>query len=283
MKLGGGQSNSDYSAELQSMTVSELKELARELGVSGSVSLRKSDLIKKILNSNGKNVDKSDSHRTDWLEVQEAGLYWLGLTWNVTDKLQKRAASSLGREWHRAEKVLRVYRVDWDDSGPQAREHYRDEPLPQDAKNWFIQIDGRSSGWKVELGYLAPGGKFFSLLHSANLHVDTSPQRQLTSQATTANQESLAVRSDLGKSLSLNIEGDITIKGKTTPGAATTIDDVAVNVHEKTGMFHWRAPIQNGRVVIPIVTENGSQRIRAIFSMESNVHYLDPEKTNLDS
>ena len=270
-------------ADLKLMTVSELKELAAELQLDSTSGLRKDELIEKIVKTQDKQSIQQQEAPSDWLEVNEAGPYWLAIKWQVSEKLLKRAIASLGKDWHSARKVIRLFRVHWDDSGPHAREHYKDFLLPANAKNWFVNIESSDTGWNLELGFLAPGGKFFSLLHSADIQIDGSQKQQFSSTASSKPQLNLNSSLSNKEELTLGIEGEISLNGSTTPGAETVVDDDQVEFHEKTGLFSWQAPLQNGRVVIPVVSELGNQRLRAIISIESNIHYLEPEKTGIDS
>lgn len=269
--------------ELKSLTVADLRELAAELPIESTSGLRKDELIDAIIRAQSRESQSKPETASDWLEVNKAGPYWLEVKWQVSEKLLRRAIASLGKDWHSAKKTLRTYKITWDDSGPHAREHLKDYLLPANAKNWFVNVDEADSGWKVELGFLAPSGKFFSLLHSADIQANTSQTQQL-SQPQAAKQQFSLNSSVLNKEeLRLNIEGEVSFEGTTTPGAETIVDDDQVKVHEKTGIFSWKTALQSGRIVIPVVTEIGNQRLRAIISVESNVHYLEPEKTGIDS
>ena len=267
-------------AQLQAMTVPELRELAASSGMTGLSGLRKDALVKKIMQSS--RAEHLPSHRLDdCLKVYEVGAYWLALEWKVTPKLLERASAALGQDWHRAVKVLRLYRVDWDDSGPHAREHDRDEIIPDETTKWFLQVDGTSFGWKVELGYRVPGGKFFSLLHSPDLESDPATKHQFPKRSTPEEETPPWMQPEDSTEVSLQIEGDITLKGETVPQANVNVDDQPVEVHDQTGQFHWRAPLHNGRVIIPVVAEVSHHRLRAVISIESSIHYLEPEKTSL--
>lgn len=269
-------------AELKDCTIGELRELAREAGLKLVSGRKKQELIEDLLDATAEAARRIEKSQTDWLEVQEAGPYWLSLQWTVSEKLLKRAVSSLGRDWHRAKKTLRLFRVESDDSGPHARKHECDFFLPDEVTQWFVQLDGLSSGWKVEIGYLAPSGKFFSLLHSSDVKVETAQKYQFSATSNNRSPDPQASHNKEKEPLVLSVEGDVILNGRTDPGALTTVDDHTVEVHARTGQFRWKVPIQIGRVVIPIVAESGNQRLRAVISLESNIHYLEPEKTSLD-
>lgn len=271
--------DAELTTTLRGMTVAELRELAREQGVNGVGQLRKDVLVDELLAIHRRGPAAGEQQQGDHLSVEVAGRYWLGLDWNITQKTYARAVASLAQDWHRAERVLRVYSVDWDDSGPHARQHHHDEKVPEEATRWYVQIDGKSQGWKFEIGYLVSGGKFFSLLHSADFKVEPVRTNQFANSSRGA--EELLSRSPLESTqqLTLEVDGSVMLKGKTLSGATATVDDDEVGVHAKTGQFSWSTPLQSGRVVIPVVSELGNQRIRAVLSIESSIHYLEAEKT----
>lgn len=280
--MGGARKSWDdeeLSTTLRGMTVAELRELAREQAVNGVGQLRKDELIDELLAVHRRSSAGREQQQADHLTVDVASKYWLELDWNVTQKTYARAVASLGQDWHRAERVLRVYAVDWDDSGPHARQHHHDEKVPEEATHWYVQIDGKTQGWKFELGYSVSGGKFFSLLHSADLKVEPVRTSQFANAARGA--EELLSRAPLESTqqLTLEVDGSVVLKGKTVSGASVTVDDDEAGVHAKTGQFSWSTPLQSGRVVIPVVSELGNQRIRAVLSIESSIHYLEAEKT----
>lgn len=265
----------DHQAELSALTVPELRSLARELGIEISNSLKKSELISRIL----KQSAPAKGETGDWLNVREVAPFWLGIEWKVSPELVRRAAAALGSAWHQSTRVLRIYRVNWDESGPHAREHLRDVPLPEEATQWFVEIDGESRGWKLELGQAGPGGKFFSLLHSHDLEVAPPAQRR-HSQPSESPQQTVP-SSSLTTEPEFSVTGEVIIQGKTLPGTNISVDDEHLRVHAKTGHFHWKTPLVHGRTIVPILAESGQQRLRAIISLEANIHYLEREKLNV--
>ncbi|WP_417847896.1 DUF4912 domain-containing protein [Thalassoglobus sp.] len=273
----------DQISDLSSLTVPELRELAKSKKISGAGRLRKNELINELLAVGGTEKSRPDEEAADWLQVENFGPYWLGIEWHVSQKLQKRAAAALGRDWHRVQKVLRIYRVDWGDSGPHAREHTEDLEIPEQASRWFVQIDTQSSGWKIELGYLAPGGKFFSLLQSAAIEVASLRKGDSGVPLGASDpQPRSASRFTKPDRLFLAIEGEVSVNGTTHPGANVSVDDQTVQVHSRLGQFQRRSPLLDGRLFLPIVAEYGNQRLRAVVSIETNIHYLEAEKTSSD-
>lgn len=271
----------DRLAELESMTVSELKGLAADLELASTSGLRKPDLIERIAQAELASTVGANDQIQDRLLVQQISPFWINLQWEVSENLLNRAISALGKDWHLSEKILRVYRVQWDDSGPQAREHLRDEAIPEEADEWFIRLDDQANAWKFELGYLAAEGKFFSLLHSANIHAESTSQRQFNRSKSLL--DDLHSPRQLDGELTLEVEGSVTLRGATVPGATVSVDDEPTEVDRKSGRFDWQSTLQGGRIVVPIVSEQGKQRLRAVVSIESNIHYLEPEKTSGDS
>ena len=101
--------------------------------------------------------------------------YWLRACWELSDVLLERVRSAMGRHWHTADPVLRVYRVEKEASGSTIRrEQVADVIVRLELNNWYVQVDDPPQHFMVELGYLARDGQFFTLVSSNHV---TTPQR----------------------------------------------------------------------------------------------------------
>ncbi|MEW4489149.1 DUF4912 domain-containing protein [Thalassoglobus sp. JC818] len=267
------------TAELQKMTMVELRDLASQLELSGHSRLKKDELIEEVKKaSQGASTQLVDSEDEDSLEVQQVAPFWLSATWSVSMKTLKRAAAAMKEDWHRSVLVLRLFRVQHEDSGPRSRELVKDISLPSGARKWFVELDDQTLAWKLELGYRAGDRKFFSLLQSSEVDVPEN-QKDLTplgGEDSAGNQvEFLAP--DRNGDVRLRISGELSLKGDVGTPCSAIVDGEAVQVHADEGVFYWSRPLENGRVVIPVVVECGSQRQRAVVAVDSNVHYLEVE------
>lgn len=95
--------------------------------------------------------------------------------WNISETNTNRVRSAMNRQWHTAEPILRVYRVDKE---PQIatirRVHVADVPVNIQVKSWYVPVENPPCSFMLELGYHSREGEFF-VLASSNV-VDTPPK-----------------------------------------------------------------------------------------------------------
>jgi uncharacterized protein len=102
----------------------------------------------------------------DRLVVMVLGPYWLHAYWEVTTAGVMRAQAALGQHWHTAKPMLRLIHVSATGSSTSAERVIRDIVIHGGVKNWYIDVDNPPQTYRMEIGYLAEGGKFFSLARS---------------------------------------------------------------------------------------------------------------------
>ncbi|TWT58392.1 hypothetical protein KOR42_17660 [Thalassoglobus neptunius] len=267
------------AAELQKMTMAELRDLARGLELSGHSRLKKSELVEQVKNASQELGAQAEScEDEDSLEVVQVAPFWLSATWSVSVKTLKRAAAAMKEDWHRSVLVLRLFRVQHEDSGPRSRELVKDIPLPDGTRKWFVELDDQTFAWKLELGYRAGDRKFFSLLQSSEVDVPEN-QKDLTplGGGVSAGTQVELVAAERNGDVRLRILGELSLKGDVGTPCSAVVDGEYVQVHADEGVFYWSRPLENGRMVIPVVVECGNQRQRAVVAVDSNVHYLEVE------
>jgi hypothetical protein len=98
--------------------------------------------------------------------------YWLHAYWELSHKSVERAKAALGQYWHGARPVLRVYEVRRDATTTSARQPIRDVEIHGGVSNWYIDVQNPPKSYQLDIGYLAPGGRFFCLARS---NVVTTP------------------------------------------------------------------------------------------------------------
>ena len=117
----------------------------------------------------------TDHDRVDRLLLMVCDSYWLRACWEITPLLIDRVRSAMGRHWHTAEPVLRVFLVDAETkSAATHREHVADLEIRGGIDNWYVPVDNPPSSFMVELGYRSRDGQFFTLISS---NVVKTPQR----------------------------------------------------------------------------------------------------------
>lgn len=99
--------------------------------------------------------------------------YWLQACWDVTRQSVARAKAALAEHWHTCTPTLRLLQVESGATTSTSERVVRDIPVHGGVKNWYIDIKDSPNSYRVELGYLAESGKFFSLSRS---NVVTTPR-----------------------------------------------------------------------------------------------------------
>src|SRR5262249_13023613 len=102
----------------------------------------------------------------DRLVVMVRGPYWLHAYWELTPAGIIRAQAALGEQWHAATPVLRLLHVSSHGSSTSAERLARDIPIHGGVTNWYIDVTNPPQTYRLEIGYLAANGRFFSLARS---------------------------------------------------------------------------------------------------------------------
>src|SRR5262245_36297897 len=110
----------------------------------------------------------------DRLVVMVRGPYWLHAYWELTPSGIVRAKAALGEQWHAAVPVLRLLHVSSPGSSTAAERLARDIPIHGGVTNWYIDVSDPPQTYRLEIGYLAANGRFFSLARSNTVSTPSS-------------------------------------------------------------------------------------------------------------
>jgi hypothetical protein len=91
--------------------------------------------------------------------------YWLQASWDIHPKSVERARAALAEQWHRAAPVLQLFRVE-SSSSNQTEMFVRSVPIHGAVQTWFLEVADPPSCFRVEVGYLVPSGRFYSVARS---------------------------------------------------------------------------------------------------------------------
>lgn len=132
----------------------------------------------KVRNERLKNLSlKSESlkHKPqrDRLVVMVRDPYWLHAYWELTRHSVERAQAALGQYWHAARPVLRLMQISSSGGATDAEMQLRDIDIHGGCNNWYIEVQDPPHSYRVEIGYLTPQGRFYSLARS---NVVTTPK-----------------------------------------------------------------------------------------------------------
>lgn len=102
----------------------------------------------------------------DRLVVMVRGPHWLHAWWQLSRHSVTRAQAALAQEWHAARPVLRLYEVSVGATTSSAERPVRDIEVHGGVHDWYIDVKEPPQSHRLDIGYLAPSGKFFGLARS---------------------------------------------------------------------------------------------------------------------
>ena len=103
--------------------------------------------------------------------------YWLHCYWELTHRAVQRAEAALGQDWHGSKPILRVLDVSSRDTTYQSETVVRDIPIHGGCNNWYVEVGNPPRSFRIDIGYLAPNGRFYVLARS---NVVTTPRAGLS-------------------------------------------------------------------------------------------------------
>jgi hypothetical protein len=92
--------------------------------------------------------------------------YWLQAHWSVNRASVKRAEAALAEHWHTARPMLRLLEVDGGHTTSTSERVVREIEIHGGVTNWYIDVHSPPQSFRVDLGYRATNGKYFSLCRS---------------------------------------------------------------------------------------------------------------------
>ena len=113
----------------------------------------------------------------DRLVVMVRGPFWLHAWWQLSRTGVSRAQAALGQEWHAARPVLRLYEVSVGATTSSAERPMRDIEVHGGVNDWYIDVKDAPKSHRLDIGYLAPSGKFFVLARSNTVTTPTPGAR----------------------------------------------------------------------------------------------------------
>ncbi len=297
--LEGGEEFVDVT-EMSGVPEIEEPELAES-----SLELREKMRTQKTIGTPNDSVDK--------LRLVACDAFWLRAYWQITRQLVDRTRVAMGRFWHTADPILRVYVVDNDTKYASARrEHYADVEIRGGLNSWYVNVDNSPNSFVVELGYRSRDGQFFAL---ASSNVASTPQpsaresynrvemeeRSFTcaiprrprapeiprTPSTTSNDDAFPVSPTFGgfgafgsldsDEPKLDIDVEIVIKGRTSPSATVTIKEEPIRLNSEGG-FSVRYSLPERRHVFPVMmtSEDGVESQTIVLAIDRNTKTLDP-------
>jgi hypothetical protein len=110
--------------------------------------------------------DLPQGYGKDRIVVMVRDPYWLHSYWELTRHAIQRAEAALGQDWHHSKPILRLLDVSSGETTSTSESIVRDIPIHGGCNNWYIDVNDPPRSFRVDIGYLAPSGKFYVLARS---------------------------------------------------------------------------------------------------------------------
>jgi hypothetical protein len=117
--------------------------------------------------------DLPSGYGKDRIVVLVRDPYWLHTYWELTHQAIARAEAALGQEWHTAKPILRLLDVTSSETTSNTERIVRDIVIHGGCNNWYVEVSNPPRSYRIDIGYLAKSGKFYSLARS---NVVTTPR-----------------------------------------------------------------------------------------------------------
>ena len=180
-------------AKLRSLNRSELQELAQKKGIPRSGRLSRDELISSLDRqakaipktkskqpANGKHKNGAghpdvpavtptktkESIAKDRIVCMVRDPYWLHVYWELSRQSIQCAEAALGQNWHGAKPILRLIDVTPCEHRNTVETIIRDIAIPDGCNNWYVEAPNPPRSYRVDVGYLARNGQFFTLARS---------------------------------------------------------------------------------------------------------------------
>ncbi len=256
------------------------------------------------------------THQRDRLAVMVRDPYWLHAYWELSRAGVQRAEAALGREWHDAHPILRLYEVLDSGSTSSAERIVEDIAIHGGVNNWYVPVMDPPKSYRLEVGYLSHEDRFFSLARS---NVVTTPRAGATdaidqnwtdvaenvdkiyamsggysAEGASAELQELfeeRLRRPMGSPMvprfngnnghgdefTFDVDAELIVYGKTETNASVTLASEPVRLRPD-GTFTMRFRLPNCRQVIPAVacSADGVEQRTIVLAVERNTKFLEP-------
>jgi hypothetical protein len=92
--------------------------------------------------------------------------YWLHAYWELSRRSIERAQAAMGQHWHAAGPILRVHELTRNGTTSASRRTVLDIAIHGGVNTWYIDVQNPPRSYQVEIGYAAPGSRFYSIAQS---------------------------------------------------------------------------------------------------------------------
>ncbi len=133
-------------------------------GSEPAVAARRANLVAASAAAVPHTLDHAS--QKDRIIVLARDSYWLHAYWELSRTTLARAQAALGQDWHSAQPILRVMDVTSEDTTTSTERQIRDIAIHGGVNNWYIDVVEPPRTFRVDIGYLSRGKKFYVLARS---------------------------------------------------------------------------------------------------------------------
>ncbi len=125
---------------------------------------RQNEKLKDIssLPSNGKTRQEA----SDRIVLMVRDAFWLHTYWEISSRAVSRGRAAMAEQWHTAKPIVRVLKSTSAGMTSAVEIVERDIEIHGGVNNWYIDVSDPPQTYRVEIGYLASTGRFFSIARS---------------------------------------------------------------------------------------------------------------------
>lgn len=252
----------------------------------------------------------TSSHR-DTLVAEVRDSHWIHVRWRLTQRILERAEAALGVEWHQAVPVIRVFDVTDGEATLGTKSWVNDVEIHTDTDNWYVPVADSPRSYKLQIGYRAPSGKFFTMARSRKMTTprpNKLPSRNQaafspdTNGAESSRNTNSAIAAEIAEAVraqhrqrdvtaevaprggrnaatavEFQMDADVSIRGVAPPQAELTLLGERVET-AADGTFRVQFALAEGRQVIPAVmlSPDGNEQRTIVLAIERNTKHLEP-------
>jgi hypothetical protein len=180
LKLTGSRAGKGAGTTLQGTTAAKSRPAvagrvarrvdgSRKKAPSRQARLRLNQIKAKLAESKDlsfRSVVEGNGCGKDRLVLMVRDPYWLHAYWELTRASIERARAALGQHWHGARPVLRLSEVARNGTTCSSRRVLRDIQIHGGVNNWYLDVQDPPKTYQIDIGYLAAGDRFFSMVRS---------------------------------------------------------------------------------------------------------------------
>lgn len=254
------------------------------------------------------------------LVVRDA--FWLQAYWEVTRSSVQRAQAAFSGNWHNAQPVLRLVRINNKGNTNAVEETVQEIKIHGGISNWFINVEQQSDQYRVMIGYVCKESGKFHLIAKSNEVVMPKPSESadftwndITNDAqryyalSGGNDPNLA-SADLrlvfeeqsrqpmhipafqrlgsaiypsARQFRFEVDAHMVVHGQTDPKASVSVGGDPVHV-EPDGTFAIKMDLPDRRQVLPVIasSRDGTEQRTTVLAIERNTKVMEPLTRGID-